>query len=166
MIDAREQKCGIILSDLFDIIPWRNCVVWVSLLISFILLLLLYYNSLTLKCIHELENNLFNANLSIMAIDLAALAILFALFQDKTLSAEAQKAFKEQCGVFLYNAVMQLMAIVLFVLCAIISDQTLLYATFLLQIWAILLVFDVIVELFTLISAILNKQPLNKASAQ
>jgi hypothetical protein len=92
-----------------------------------------------------------------MGVDLAALAILFALFQDKKLEDEAKKAFKEQCGVFLFNAVVQLMAIVFFVMCAIIPVQTLLYVTFLLQIWAILLVFDVMVELFTLISAILNK---------
>ncbi len=157
MIDARKQNSCKVLSDLFGIFPWRNCIVWFALFISLILLNLLYNNSLSLKCIHEIENNLFNANLSIMGVDLAALAILFALFQDKKLEDEAKKAFKEQCGVFLFNAVVQLMAIVFFVMCAIIPVQTLLYVTFLLQIWAILLVFDVMVELFTLISAILNK---------
>lgn len=157
MTDAREHNLLKILSDLFGVFPWKHCIVWILLFISFILLILLYNNSLSFNCIHEIENNLFNANLSIMGIDLAALAILFALFQDKDLSNGAKNAFKEQSGVFIFNAVVQLMAIVLFVLCAIIFFKTLLYVTFLFQIWAILLVFDVIVELFTLISAIVNK---------
>jgi hypothetical protein len=157
MVDARRQKCGKVLSDLFAVFPWRNCIVWFSLFISLLMLSLLYNNSLTLECIHKTENYLFNANLSIIGIDLAALAILFALFQDKELLDEAKKAFKEQCGVFLFNAVIQLIAIVLFVMSTIIPFPTILHATFILQIWAILLVFDVIIVLFTSITAILNK---------
>ena len=158
MTDARKQKCRKVISDFFSIFPWRNCIVWFSLFISLILLLLMLYNdSITLECIHKIEDNLYVANISVMSIDLAALAILFALFQDKILTSEAKKAFKEQCGVFIFNAVVQLLALVIFIICSIISIDIFLYVTFLIQIWAIILVFDVIVELFTLISAILNK---------
>ena len=158
MIDAQEQKCEKVISNLFGFFPWKNCLVWLSFFISFIiLLLLLYNNSLSFECIHIIEDKLFNVNLSVMGIDLAALAILFALFQDKKLSSEAKKAFKEQSGAFLFNAMAQLMAMVTYVICTIISIQTLFYVTFLIQIWAMLLVFDVLVELSTLISAIINQ---------
>lgn len=158
MIDARKQKCSKVLSDLFGFFPWRNYMVWITLLVSLIFLIILLYNgSHSIECIQKIEVNLFNANLSVMGVDMAALAILFALFQDKQLSSEAKRAFKEQCGVFLFNAVVQLIALMIFVICTIITVPAFIYATFLVQIWAILLVADVIVELFTLISAIINK---------
>lgn len=159
MIDARKQKCSKVFSDLFGFFPWSNWMVWITLVVSLIFFIILLYNgSHSLECIQNIEENMFNANLSVMGVDMAALAILFALFQDKQLSSEAKKAFKEQCGAFLFNAVVQLIALMIFVISAILSVPSLLYATFLVQIWAILLVIDVIVELFTLISAIINKQ--------
>lgn len=158
MINAKKQKCRKVLIDFIVFFPWRNRVVWLTLLISLIFLLLLLLNSShSIECIHKTEDILSNANLAIMGIDMAALAILFALFQGKQLTCEAKKAFKEQCGVFLFNAVMQLMSLIVFILCIILSLNIVLYVSFLFQIWALLLVFDVIVELFTLISAIINK---------
>ena len=158
MIDAREQKCWKILSDLFVFFPWRNCFIWLSLLVSLIFLILMLFNdSLSQECIQKIEDSLFNVNITVMGVDMAALAILFALFQDKQLSNEGKKAFKEQCGAFLFNAVAQLIALMIFVLCALLSIQALLYATFLVQIWAVVLIADVIVELFTITTAIINK---------
>ena len=158
MIDARKQKFGKVITDFIFFLPWSNFLVRSSLLVCLIFLVLLISNdSLSFEYISKIGDHLFSANLTIMGVDMAALAILFALFQDKQLSTEAKKAFKEQCGAFLLNAVGNLLAIVLFVICTFLATKLILYVTFFFQIWAILLVFEVVIELFTLVSTIINK---------
>lgn len=135
----------------------------IAFIISFIpLIILLLCNDFdSSQCNRNLIEKLFNANLTLFSVDITALAILFALFQDKKMDKCAKEAFKVQSISFISNAILQFLAIILAIVyftCSTLNCIIFVCIVFIIQIWALLLVFDIIVELYTLISAIINKQ--------
>ena len=96
MESAIEKTPQEVLSDMKNDLARKRCTLLITFVISLlpliILLLCQYYGFSQDK---NLLENLFNANLAILGVDLAALAILFALFQDKELDDSAKNAFKE-----------------------------------------------------------------------
>ena len=161
MESAIEKTPQEVLSDMKNDLARKRCTLLITFVISLlpliILLLCQYYGFSQDK---NLLENLFNANLAILGVDLAALAILFALFQDKELDDSAKNAFKEQSIAFVGNALLQIVAIMFNILNSICQSFccAFYYISFIFQIWALIGVFDIIVELYTLITAIINNR--------
>ena len=161
MESAIEKTLQEVLSDMKNDLARKRCTLLITFVISLlpliILLLCQYYGFSQDK---NLLEDLFNANLAILGVDITALAILFALFQDKKLDDSAKNAFKEQSSAFIGNAFLQLVAILFNILNSICHSFSCVfyYISFVLQIWALICVFDIIIELYTLITAITNKK--------
>ena len=161
MTTAFERPFKQVLSDMTHDLARKRCTLVITFIISLlpliILLLCQYYGFSQDK---NLLEDLFNANLAILGVDITALAILFALFQDKKLDDSAINAFKEQSSAFIGNAFLQLVAILFNILNSICHSFSCVfnYISFVFQIWALICVFDIIIELYTLITAITNKR--------
>ena len=103
---------------------------------------------------------IINANTAILGIDIAAFAILFAALQGKKLDNKAKKAFDEQSITVLGNAFFQLLAILLSISYALFTIPFLFWVSLCCQIFALINVFDIIFELYTLTTLVNNKQAL------
>ena len=93
-----------------------------------------------------------------LGIDIAALAILYAFFLNEDMDENAKKAFREQNISFVGNAFLQITAFLLSVLYIVYSTDTITFVTLFIQILALALVFDLIIELYTLHTLITNKK--------
>ena len=162
MVTARKENIGKVFADIWNDIKTKGCVVIITFVISLLpLIILLLNNSIESIPHYTLVDKLFNVNLSVLSVDIAALTLLFAVFQGLTLENSAKKAFKEQSISFIGNAIFQFIAIVIgiiYFICSPSSSYFFEIIAIFIQIWAIVLVFDVIVELYTLTTAITNKQ--------
>jgi hypothetical protein len=136
--------------------------VWTILITIIISLFVLLPFSLcecgTPKNLGMLIGKLSDANLAMFGIDIAVIAILFALFQEKKLDNIAKDAFREQNISFVGNAILQLFAFLLsIVILTFKFPMMIIWMTLFFQIWALILVFDIIIELYCLHSAITPK---------
>lgn len=149
------NECGfVVLWKFIKEICLKYCTLLFTAVLSLILLYLFdCYGSQDCKVLCCIVNKLSEANLTILGIDIAALAILFALFQDKNIDPNAKKAFKEQSMSFLSNSALQLIAFLLSLVHIIIPLRIVIFF----QLWAMILVFDLILELYMLRSAITNR---------
>ncbi len=160
MVSAKKKSLCEVLCNLFTDLCGRLSPLFFSLLITIISLLLLIIYGADIHSIGDCTiNKLFSANISILSIDIAALSILFALFNKESLEQNAKEAFKEQSITFIGNALVQYFAITFAVIyfCCGSSCSILLYVVLAFQIWPLLHVFEMILQLHTMISAILNK---------
>lgn len=161
MVTAKKENSGRVFTDMWNDFKTKRCTVLIAFVISLVPLIFLLLNDNMKSILTNTIDKLFNVNLSVFSVDIAALAILFALFQGEKLDNNAKEAFKEQSISFIGNAIFQFVAIVIAIVNSICipSNSDFLGITIIfIQIWAIILVFDIIVELYTLITAITNKQ--------
>ena len=136
----------------------KLCTLLITFIISFIVLLAIVYNDNPSFNLQRIISCLSTANLNMLGVDIAALSILFALFHNKMMDKNAEQAFKEQNISFIGNAFLQLIAFLLSIgSIGNMSSYFLNYITLFVQIWAMILVFDLIIEIYTLHSAITNK---------
>lgn len=161
MVTAKKENSGKVFTDMWNDFKTKRCIVLIAFVISLVpvIFLLLYDNNESI--LTNTIDKLFNVNLSVLSVDIAALAILFAMFQGVNLDNNAKVAFKEQSISFIGNAIFQFVAIIIAIVNSICipSNSGLFGITVIfIQIWAIILVFDIIVELYTLITAITNKK--------
>lgn len=105
----------------------------------------------------DLVRELSTANLTIMGFDIAALALLLSLFNEKTLNSAAKNAFNEQFISFIGNAVFQLFTFLLALFYPLVESSWICsYLIVFLQLWALILVFDIIIEIYTFKTTIKN----------
>ncbi len=160
---AQKQTFEALFSDLCRELKHKRCEAIVTFVISLLplIIVMLCNGSIGLSCDGR-ENpiaKLLDVNLSILGVDIAALAIIMALFQNTKLDDKAKEAFKVQSIAFIGNAIVQLLSILIAIMyfACLSSLWMASYFVFLFQIWALLLVFDIILELFSLRTAITNK---------
>ena len=158
MTGAYKRGFALILCDLFNNLRCKIYPLIVAVLFCIIILAtMVYYQAPNICELNYHIGNLSNSNLALLGVDIAALAILFSLFQDKTMDINAKEAFKEQNISFIGNAFLQLISFLLSIVCKFVSLYVVLYLTLFFQFLSLVLVFDLIIELYTLHSAITNK---------
>ena len=89
-------------------------------------------------------------NIGFLGIDVAALAILSAMFHGITMEGSAEEAFREQKISFIFNGFIQMLGIVGSTVCVIWNNNVLLNIVIGIQFIAILTVFDLLIELYTI----------------
>ena len=154
-IYAVPQKPYKVIFDFFRQLWTRKILTLVCFfLFSLIATIMIRFYGLIKCCILK---EIINANIAVLGIDIAALAILFAVLLDKQLEGDAKQAFDEQSITLLGNALFQLLAILLLIANAVFSSSYLFWMSFCFQFFALIHVFDIIIEMFTLTSLIRNK---------
>lgn len=155
MVTAILQKKGEVILEFFNqLFSRKPLTMFLCFIFSLIAMVLIHFYGI-ISC--GFLKDLNNVNISLLGVDIAALAILFALLQGKELDKNAKDAFDEQSITFLGNAFFQLLAIILFVLHLVFHSCLLCRISMGVQIFALIAVFDMIIEMFTLTSLIKNK---------
>lgn len=156
MTTAVLQKKGKVICDFFgELFSRKPLTLFLCFIISLITIVIIrFYGGV--NCCGFL-NDLKNINTSLLGIDIAALAILFALLQGKELDKKAKEAFEEQSITFLGNAMFQFFAITLYLIHLLFHLCFLYWFSMGIQIFALIAVFDLIIEMYTLTSLIKNK---------
>lgn len=162
-MEAVEKTFCEVLSDiLYDIIRHKTCTIIFTLIVTFIfsiipLMILCENRGGCPESILSLMHYLSDANKSILGFDIASLSILMALFRDVRVKGTSKEAFTEQFISFIGNAFLQFGALIIFMLFTIICYSWIFcYIVLFIQIWALILVFDLIVEIYTLKTKITN----------
>ena len=159
MTSAMKQPLKKVFGDLFNdfCCKGKTLLFFAVLCLCFVLFCYYWgwYDQNELSC---LINRLSDTNIAIMGVDIAALAILFALFQNAKMDNDAKNAFKDQSISFIGNALLQWLAFLVSLICQTSSNQVISYIILFFQLWPVFLVFDLIVEVYTLNSVITNKQ--------
>lgn len=154
-ITAIPQEKGKVIIDFLDqLFSKKLLTLLICFIISLITIVLIRFYGII--CCSFLEK-LNSVNISLLGVDIAALAILFALLQGKVLDNNAKDAFEEQSITFLGNALFQLFAIIFYFLCFVFHSCLLEWIAMGTQIFALIGVFDMIIEMYTLTSLIKNK---------
>lgn len=155
MITAILQNRRKVISDFFNQLRSKKQITMFCCFFSSIIILVIIYFYGIHNC--SLLKELSSVNISLLGIDIAAFAILIALLQDKELDKNAKDAFEEQSITFLGNAFFQLLAIIFFLLHLVFNSCFLNWFAMGVEIFALIEVFDMIIEMFTLTSLIKNK---------
>lgn len=160
VIDAKQEPpCNVMSDILMEIISYKKCTLLFSLLICTIpFALLIMCSEGNPSAISNLVETMSSANLAMIGFDIAALAIIITMFNNEIIKGQGKDAFNEQVISFVGNAIFQLIVLILsFYYTLLKSNMTFCYLTVFLQLWALILVFDLIIELYTLKSKIINK---------
>ena len=148
-----------IMGDLFNDLRMKIWPLSVMTIISIIAVIAIAYcvkSNYTILC--KLISTLSTVNITMLGVDIAAIAILYALLQEKKMDDNAIKAFKEQNISFVGNAFLQLVAFISSIFFIFCSTDVMAYISLFIQFLALTLIFDLIIELYSLHSAITNKQ--------
>ena len=163
LLGAEEKSLCEVLPDILkDICTHKKCTLLFTIFLSFIISLIpLSVLCKTIECntcfMSDLVRELSTANLTIMGFDIAALALLLSLFNEKTLNSAAKNAFNEQFISFIGNAVFQLFTFLLALFYPLVESSWICsYLIVFLQLWALILVFDIIIEIYTFKTTIKN----------
>ena len=154
-ITAEKQPLCRLMKDLISDLASKKTVIVVTGLICFIVVALLFLNSCK-SCVFL--DKLFNANITLLSVDVAAIAFLLTLFSGVELEEKAVEALRSQNIAFVANALLQLLAVVLFLFTLFFSNCIFNAIVAYIQITALVLIWDVIIELFALSSIIIQRK--------
>lgn len=155
-ITAEKQSLCRVMEDLLSDLGLKKIVIVVTGLICFIVVALLFHFDFCKSC--DISDRLFSANITMLGVDVAAIALLLALFSGVELEEKATEALRSQNIAFVANALLQLLAVVLFIFTFFFSCCIFNAIVAYIQITALVLVWDVIVELFALSSIIIKRK--------
>lgn len=123
----------------------------VTLAISLITSALLSCNNIQIIDEYCHQSSLVDWNIAVVSICIAGLAILFGLFAGKPFDSDGSKAFNEQLISFFLCCFIHVLALFVTLLW---SNE---FCIILFQIWGLLLFLDLLVELYTMSTAITSK---------
>ncbi|MBP5515235.1 MAG: hypothetical protein J6Y04_10780 [Bacteroidaceae bacterium] len=146
VVCAREVSLFVILRDFVKGLFEKKCAVVLTAILSFLGLVYLHYADVQLE---GLVSNLSDFNLNMLGIDIAIVSILIGLFSSNKLEGKANTAYNSQYAIISFNALLQLLGVLLSILVESRTGCTLLYATLFVQFWAIFGVFDLFIEIYT-----------------
>lgn len=161
-----EEQCFItVYKDIFKDLWKKKCTLIITGAISFLIIVGFHYSLNEDIELDKIIDHLSNANIAVLSVDIAALAILFGLIINAHLDKTARCAYEEQKITFIGNAFLQLIAFIVKicvpVFCINSCSFFYYYAIIFIQLWALILVFDLIIELYTITSLKNEDQKLN-----